>query len=416
MTSEPPPPKRTPAQRRARQLAKHLRSERPDYTYLKDVFRHLRAERPPSRQRAPKPDRGASSPPGSTKPDGGASSPPGSTKPDGGASSPPGSTKPPLPRSMVVNLALGSAIGLLLTVVLFAEVFPLSEPPQEPPRSTHLAWAGNSLKGYTEVVYTHADGCGQPVHVLVDLYPPSDRSDLVAGRVAVTLSDVSARRHRNVRLWIDNSFDPNVPFLASQPSVRLPAQSSFKPVTDHMGGRFLSSTYVFDLNPRFRPYVHLAFDADWTAARLGTSSCWLPLPSLVNDATTAATAVSVVRNTPRAGQTINLEAVVGFDAETQPLAAAQNRLFTGSVSLDRDLSVPVPAASDPAFWYCTGTFAQSDCGALAVLSVPGAERDRPQALSRWSIVAGLLLALFADCLLLVLRQAFRRDMNDGAVK
>jgi integrase/recombinase XerD len=35
---------RTPAKRKARELAKHLRAERPDYAYLKDVFRHLRAE------------------------------------------------------------------------------------------------------------------------------------------------------------------------------------------------------------------------------------------------------------------------------------------------------------------------------------------------------------------------------------
>jgi len=35
---------RTPAKRKARQLARHLRGERPDYAYLKEVFRHLRAE------------------------------------------------------------------------------------------------------------------------------------------------------------------------------------------------------------------------------------------------------------------------------------------------------------------------------------------------------------------------------------
>ena len=38
------PVRRTPAKRKARQLAKHLRPERPDYTYLKEVFRHLRDE------------------------------------------------------------------------------------------------------------------------------------------------------------------------------------------------------------------------------------------------------------------------------------------------------------------------------------------------------------------------------------
>ena len=36
--------KRTPARRKARQLAKYLRDERPDYAYLKELFRHLRAE------------------------------------------------------------------------------------------------------------------------------------------------------------------------------------------------------------------------------------------------------------------------------------------------------------------------------------------------------------------------------------
>jgi hypothetical protein len=35
-------PRRTPPKRKARQLAKHLRDERPDYTYLKAVFRALR--------------------------------------------------------------------------------------------------------------------------------------------------------------------------------------------------------------------------------------------------------------------------------------------------------------------------------------------------------------------------------------
>jgi integrase/recombinase XerD len=36
--------RRTPAKRKARELAKHLRGERPDYPYLKEVFRHLRDE------------------------------------------------------------------------------------------------------------------------------------------------------------------------------------------------------------------------------------------------------------------------------------------------------------------------------------------------------------------------------------
>lgn len=44
MTATEPPLKRTPAKRKARQLAKHLRAERPDYAYLKEVFRALRDE------------------------------------------------------------------------------------------------------------------------------------------------------------------------------------------------------------------------------------------------------------------------------------------------------------------------------------------------------------------------------------
>jgi integrase/recombinase XerD len=49
-----PAPGRTPAKRKARELAKHLRVERPDYAYLKEVFRHLRAELGVEVQRTPK--------------------------------------------------------------------------------------------------------------------------------------------------------------------------------------------------------------------------------------------------------------------------------------------------------------------------------------------------------------------------
>ena len=35
---------RTPPKQKARELARHLRGERPDYAYLKQVFRHLRPE------------------------------------------------------------------------------------------------------------------------------------------------------------------------------------------------------------------------------------------------------------------------------------------------------------------------------------------------------------------------------------
>jgi integrase/recombinase XerD len=45
---------RTPARRKARQLARHLRSERPDYAYLKEVFRHLRTELGVEVAKAPK--------------------------------------------------------------------------------------------------------------------------------------------------------------------------------------------------------------------------------------------------------------------------------------------------------------------------------------------------------------------------
>ncbi len=35
---------RTPAKKKAKELAKYLRTERPDYAYLKRVFQHLRDE------------------------------------------------------------------------------------------------------------------------------------------------------------------------------------------------------------------------------------------------------------------------------------------------------------------------------------------------------------------------------------
>src|SRR5437870_12966390 len=41
---EPLIPRRTPAKRKARELATTLRRERPDYAYLKEVFRQPRTE------------------------------------------------------------------------------------------------------------------------------------------------------------------------------------------------------------------------------------------------------------------------------------------------------------------------------------------------------------------------------------
>jgi integrase/recombinase XerD len=45
---------RIPPKRKARELAKHLRGERPDYAYLKATFRHLRDELGIEVERAPK--------------------------------------------------------------------------------------------------------------------------------------------------------------------------------------------------------------------------------------------------------------------------------------------------------------------------------------------------------------------------
>ena len=45
---------RTPAKKKARQLAKYLRPENPDYNYLKNVFRHLRRELDVSVKASPK--------------------------------------------------------------------------------------------------------------------------------------------------------------------------------------------------------------------------------------------------------------------------------------------------------------------------------------------------------------------------
>ena len=36
--------KRTPVRQKAKQLAKYLRQENPDYDYLRQLFRHLRTE------------------------------------------------------------------------------------------------------------------------------------------------------------------------------------------------------------------------------------------------------------------------------------------------------------------------------------------------------------------------------------
>jgi len=47
-------PLRTPARKKAQQLARHLLGEHPDYDYLKQIFRHLRAELAIETSRTPK--------------------------------------------------------------------------------------------------------------------------------------------------------------------------------------------------------------------------------------------------------------------------------------------------------------------------------------------------------------------------
>lgn len=54
MSAMAAPTKRTPAKRKARELAKHLRGERPDYLYLKEVFQNIRTELEVTVQRASK--------------------------------------------------------------------------------------------------------------------------------------------------------------------------------------------------------------------------------------------------------------------------------------------------------------------------------------------------------------------------
>ncbi len=46
--------KRTTAAKKAKQLARQLRNERPDYFYLKEIFKHLRKELEVKVQKTPK--------------------------------------------------------------------------------------------------------------------------------------------------------------------------------------------------------------------------------------------------------------------------------------------------------------------------------------------------------------------------
>jgi hypothetical protein len=157
--------------------------------------------------------------------------------------------------------------------------------------------------------------------------------------------------------------------------------------------------YRFRIAPRQAPHIAVVIDADWTANR-SSQSCWLVLPKLLGESTNSA---SIAAN-EAIGHEIWVTRQVGFPLRSAGVYLNENGL-SSALPVSPTASLPVPTSLDPPAWTCNGkeTPSVSDCQVFAALGGLNEERSRSRALSLWAVLAGLLLALFGDSAIGIIR-------------
>jgi hypothetical protein len=112
-----------------------------------------------------------------------------------------------LRRWLAFEVGLLTISALAALGVYLIRVLPLSAAPVTPPAGVALAWAGQQLRGYSETTYISAEGCGEPVRALLDLYrtglapEPEYRQSLRPGKVALAVVGDPGIRPEDVRVW-----------------------------------------------------------------------------------------------------------------------------------------------------------------------------------------------------------------------
>jgi hypothetical protein len=291
-------------------------------------------------------------------------------------------------RSILFHTLTCLAIVATAAWITEERVRPLSAPPEAPPPGLHLAWAGQSIRGYVESVSTYVKGCRKPEHVSMVLYPPvsypaAERhwKPPAAGPVAFAIFGNSTQiTLRDARISFSNKL--------GYPLAYLPGPVTFTPPGQ---GRDKAIVVKFMLHPAKRRNIEISFEADWTFPRTGQDSCWLNLPSLMGPNAAVGAANKAIGHP---GWT--------EDQLGAPLYSAANYLHDAqsAVRVDASNSIPLPSELEEPSWGCVKEAEGGhECEAFASLELPGTEASRTRELARWNLADGLLLGFLIGLLL-----------------
>lgn len=298
--------------------------------------------------------------------------------------------------------------AVLLIVIYELRVLPLSSSPAPPPRGLHLAWAGAPIQGYHESVFVAPSECGQPARIIIGVYAGARTTGRAAsGQVAFAFSGgYPGAMPAHVRVFPGSYIGV---LQGRYPRVRLPTPLSLRHTTwlDREDPRAKVDAYSFSFESGGDLAVELS--ARWTEKR-DSQSCWLRLPKLLGFDDLA----SYAANAAVGHRDDWMTSYRGFPLDTANIELDGGSLRKGLRGDSAD-AIPTPASLDPMRWSCThagdGTDT-SDCQAFAVLSHPDADAHRTRSLTLWSVGAGLLLAIFGDALIAVLRMLTVKGRHD----
>jgi hypothetical protein len=293
-------------------------------------------------------------------------------------------------------------VSLIAVVAIYAfEVLPLSEPPAGPPAGSDMAWAGPALQGYAQQVSVYVATCGDPVSVVLSLFPASRLSLARDSTREISFAVVGNKR---VPLTIPRIYEGAQNTDIIEPLLSGNARALPRPVRLVAAERAGNvGAFAFRLDPR-TPYVYAEFRARWTSTRGSDGSCWIDVPAQLgrgeNQASEPANAIL--------GHTYDwTREPIGFPLVHSNVTIYGSRL-NGGLTVDVGASMPYPSSTDPPTWNCAySPTANPDCEVFAVLARPGNDAVETRSLIIWSLLAGLGLAVLGGALLEAIQNVVR---------
>ena len=298
-------------------------------------------------------------------------------------------------RSLTLDVTVAALCAVALSGIYTLRIIPLSSPASPPPAGVHLAWAGPSLSGYAETLYVHQANCNDRSWVVLDLYPKPGApwTPGPSGVIALAFAGKGdTARHTKPVVYISNAREVGQSLIFGDHHVHLSATHYTSVSQPGVGVSRLRFWY----DPASQVNIYVAFYAHLVSPRDGSGTCWLDVPSLYDDGSALVVANAFIGHP-------ELERGVGG----QPLVSGSaliNYQQPTSLRVNTTASFPAPSTIDPPGWSCENRLGTGgNCQSVVALEEPGADDHRLRSLVLWSLVGGLLLALFGEGLLGILR-------------